>query len=231
VRDIVSADVLQAFAAKREQAIAARYQDYAFWKAGKADSAARSRLVDEREAIDVEMNDVMRQLLGADFVTPSSSSEWKWSEMGQQLAFLGPDKRDQVRRVLMENQEVNQQISELASGQNLTENLAQRRRIFENYEKEQQQLASMLSSGELEQVRLATSWTAENLRRAMVNFHPTEEEFRVVFREWQAGDEGLARLHAFGEEDPGKLEEEVFAKIKTKLSPTRYAEYRATWWK
>ena len=177
------------------------------------------------------MTALLHELLGADFVPPPATYEWRVAELEQQLGFLPSEKREQTKSLLLRFAETDQQIRALASNQVLTENPEERRGIIAAYEKRQAELASLLTPAELEQVELTTSWTAENLRRAMVHFQPTEEEFRSIFREWHAQDEKLARIHAAAEPDPGNLQDQVFARLREVLGETRYQEYRSTWWK
>jgi hypothetical protein len=231
IRDIVSADALQALAARRAEVLAAFYQEFKYWKADPSQTAARAQLATQRGEVDEEMAALLHELLGPDFTPPPTSYEWKVGELEQQLGFLPPEKRGLIKSVLLQYAETDQQIRALASSQNLTENLDERRGIIEAYDREQAQLASLLTPEELEQVRLTTSWTAENLRRAMVNFQPTEEEFRVIFREWLAHDQKLARLHALAQPAPGNLQEQVFARLRESLGEKRYQEYQSTWWK
>ena len=231
IRDIVSADVMQALAAKRAEALAAYYHDFKYWKADPSQTVARAQLGAERGAVDEQMTGLMRQLLGNDFVPPPTSYEWKVAELNQQLAFLPQDKRDSTRTLLLQYGETDQQIRALASNQILTENPDERKGILAAYDTKQAELARLLTPEELQQVELTTSWTAENLRRAMVNFQPTEEEFQKVFHEWFAQDVALARTHALAQPDPGHSEDQVFARIKEALGEKRYAEYRSTWWK
>ncbi len=231
IRDIVSADVVQELAARRAAVLDAFYHDFKYWKADPTQTAARAQLATQRQAVDEEMTAVLHELLGADFVPPPTAYEWKVAELEQQLGFLPADKREATKSVLLQYAETDQQIRALASNQYLTENLEERRRIVAAYDNKQAQLAGLLTPAELEQVELTASWTAENLRRAMVHFEPTEEEFRGIFREWLAQDEKLARIHATAEPDPGNLQDAVFAQIRELLGEKRYHEYRSTWWK
>ena len=202
IRDIVSADVLQALAARRTEALAGFYHDFNYWKADPGQTEARALLGTQRKTVDDDMTTLLHTLLGTEFVPPPAAYEWKVAELNQQLGFLPQDKREQTRSLLLQYAETDQQVRALASNENLTENLAERRGIIDAYEKKQAALAGLLTPAELEQVELTTSWTAENLRRAMVHFQPTETEFKSIFQEWLSQDEKLARIHALGEPDP-----------------------------
>jgi hypothetical protein len=231
VSDIVTADVLQGYAARRAAIVAERYNDFAFWKSDPTETIARATMEERRRAVDAEMNDALREVLGPDSVAPPISREWKVAELNQQLAFLSPEKRQQVRALLLEFGEVEQQVRQLASKMNLTEDLDQRRRILDDYNEKKAMLGEMLTPAEYELVQLNTSFTAENLRRAMVNFHPTEEEFRMIFHEWQAYDELLATVRATGQRDPGDLRKPLETRIREFLGEERASEYWRTWWK
>jgi hypothetical protein len=78
---------------------------------------------------------------------------------------------------------------------------------------------------------LTTSWTAENLRHALVHFEPTPAEFDIIFDAWKPLDDKLSTIHALRQPDPGNLEQEAYAKIKSQLSASRYQQYCDTWWK
>ncbi len=231
IRDIVSADILQALGARRAEALAAFYRDFQYWKADPTQTAARAQLGAQRKAVDEEMASLLHELLGSQFVPPPTDHEWRAAELDQQLEFLPADKREKAKSLLLQYAGTDQQVRSLANNEMLTENAEERRGIIEAYDRKQAALAQLLTPVELEQVELTTSWTAENLRRATVHFQPTEEEFRSIFREWFAQDEKLARMRALGEPDPGNLEEQVFARIKESRGAKRYQEYRSTWWK
>jgi hypothetical protein len=229
VQDIVAADIRQAYAARREEAMAQRYRDFKFWQAGETESKSRAELESERRIVDEEMGSALRELVGPGVALPSTAADWQRAALGQQLAFLPEDKRDQAESLLLRYAEVDAQIRELAGGHGTLENPAERALLVESYDRKRTELHALLSPAEYEQVELTTSWTAENLRRAMRKFEPTEEEFRYIFNAWRAHDENLAGIYARGEPDPGN--QHVFAAIQNALTPERFGRYRETWWK
>jgi hypothetical protein len=231
VRDIVSADVIKAFGARRAEALSARYKDFQFWKADPADTEARSELDRQRESIDDEMRWTMHELLGADYVPPPASYEWRAADLDQRLSFLPDDKRQQTRDVLLQYSEVDQQVKALAGNDTVSEDPKNRLRVLDQYDQKRTALKQLLTPAEFEQVELAASWTAENLRHALVHFEPSQEEFVMLFNQWQPYDENLARLHAQGGYDPGNLQEPLYAKIRGLMTPERYQQFVATWWK
>jgi hypothetical protein len=228
VRDIVSADVVQAFAAKRNEMMAERYRDFKYWKTDAEEAAARAELERQRRELDAQVSDVLRELIGEDAGTPSMANEWKKAELNQQLNFLDQNKRDKTVAALTRYAEIDAQVHGLSDWNHTPETIEERRRVLTQYENKQRELWELLTAEEYERVDMTVSWTADNLRHAMENFHPTEEEFRAIFREWRAHDENLAKLRVNGESDPGN--DQVFAKIQQFLGEERFALYKSTWW-
>ncbi len=229
VRDIVSADVLQAFAPRRVEALSNRYQNFQYWKVDPTDAARRSELVRQREALDNEMGGALRELLGTDATVPDSGGEWRRAELEQQLSFLPEDKRAQALATLLRNFENDQELRTLTKRMYISEDAAERQHVLEKYAEKRAALSGMLSPVEYARVEMTTSWTAENVRRGSAHFAPTEQEFRAIFQAWQPHDENLARLFVAGEADPGN--DHVFEQIRTQLGDERFAVYRRTWWK
>ncbi len=231
VRDIVSADLMQSYAPKRAEVLAKRYEGFNYWSATPADSAARSEFERKRREIDDEMTWAMKELLGDKFIPPSTAQEWKLAELDQQLSALTPEKRTAVRSILAQYADTEQQVRNLANGQNLYENTADRLQVLENYDRKRTQLQALLTPEEYQFVEMTTSWTADNLRRGAVKFNPTPAEFQILFQEWQAYDEMLARLRASGQNDPGNLQEPMQASLRQRLGEQRAQEFWNTWWR
>jgi len=231
IHSIVTTDVIAAFAVRRAKAVAARYQNFKYWQVDSSGTEARNKLLAQRNAINEEMNGVLQQLLGIDTDPPDFSRPWQQEEWNLELAFLAPNKLQATKAILQEYAKVDGQMKSLAGGLNLTEDTNELQQILGRYDEEQSTLQKVLSPDEYKQVVMMTSWTAENMRHAMVHFEPTEQEFRIVFEAWHPHDEALARLHALRENDPGNLSDAIYAKIKTQLDPGRYQQYCDTWWK
>src|SRR5437867_1665152 len=228
VRDIVTADLLQAFAARRAEVTAARFGDFKYWKADPQEAAARQNLEQQRRALDDEMSGALRELLAAEGIRPSTTQQWRQAALDQQLSFLPVDKREKTEALLLQYTDIDEQIRALASGDRTPENTAERRHVLEAYDVKRAALQALLTPEEYQQLDLTMSWTADNLRRAMEKFEPTEEEFRAIFHAWRAHDERLARLYATDQPDPGNAH--VFARMQELRGEKRYEQYRSTWW-
>lgn len=229
IRAIVTADVISAFAGKRAGALAARYRNFQYWKSDPSEMKSESAFAAQRQVIDAKMSGVLQFLLGASTDLPDFNHLWKGEELDYELAFLTEDKRKAVEAILLDSAKVNRQMGDLASGDYLTQDTNALQQILQRYKGEQSALQAVLSPAEYTRVEMTTSWTAKNLRHAMVRFEPTKEEFRIIFDAWQPHDIELARVYAHRQADPGNAQ--VYAQIKKQLRASRYKQYCDTWWK
>jgi len=229
VRDIITADVNANFATRRAEVMAGHFQNYKFWETGSKPDAVKTELKRQQDSVDTEMGQVLRDLLGPDAAPPSMTRDWHIAELDQELSFLSPDKRDAALALLLRNEANDALIKRLSEAHRPTEDARELNRILQTYEGKRSELARLLAPEEFEQLELTVSWTADNLRRGMAKFDPTEAEFREIFRAWRLHDQNLAQLYATGQPDPGNGH--VFAAIRQALGEERYRQYRATWWK
>jgi hypothetical protein len=227
IRDIVTADVMQAFSARRAQVTAARYAQARF---NEFDDEADAQFARQRREVDAMLGDTLHQLLGADAAAPSTTSEWKLAALEQQLAFLPTTKQTAALAVLAQYGDLDVSLPQGISGNRLTATQAEELQArLTRFEQRRDELLRTLTPEEYERMDMTISWTANNLRQAMARFHPTEAEFAAIFREWRAHDVRVSWLWANGEPDPGN--QQVFDAITRQLTPERYALYRETWWK
>lgn len=229
VRDIVTADVVQAYAAKRLEVAAAAYRDFKYWSTDPSEAGRRDELQRQRRELGEEMGSALEQLLGDGILPPDTSREWRAAVLEQQLAFLPADKREAARKTLLRFADNNTQIVSLVENHQPTSNPDELRRIVDTYDAEHEELSRILTPEEYEQLQMSVSWTAANVRKRLANFHPNEEEFRMIFREWWAQDKTLAKIHAVGPPDPGNLHEAVYARIREQLGNERYEKYVSSW--
>jgi hypothetical protein len=227
VRDIVTADVRQAFAAKRAEVAASRYGAFKF---NEFNDAAAAEFARQRREVDEGMNAALRQLLGADVAPVPTAWEWKLAAWEQQLAFLPEDQHRATLEILDRTGEIDVALPRGISGNQLNSAQAEELQLrLATFDWRKDELQQVLGPEAYEQLDMLISWTGDNLRQAMAKFHPTEEEFTVIFREWRAHDLYIADQWANGKPDPGNAA--VFDRIREFLGDERYREYRSNWWK
>jgi hypothetical protein len=228
IRDIITADVNQAFAQRRGQLVASEYGPFQYWNTKPQPADLVADYTRQKEELDGQRRNTLQTLLGSDYVDGGGGS-WAATEADYRLSFLPDDLRQKVREVNLRYEEIEPQIKSLADWQSQTKDPEQLQNILDRYASKKAELAQLLTPEQFEQYDMTVSWTADNLRQAMVHFNPTPEEFRIIFQEWRAQDEMLAELRAHNEPDPGNAQ--VFENIKKALGDERFAEYQRTWWK
>jgi hypothetical protein len=229
IRDIVTADVAQTFSARRRAAMAEALAGFQYWATGPASAQSRAALAEQQRAVDAEMGGVLASLLGTEAAIPDVRADWRTAVTGQQLSFLPEDKRAATVAVLARSGDVGVQIPKTAGNQLAADQAVDLQQRLASFDQQREALLAVLTPEEFERVDMSVSCTADNLRRAMTRFQPTEAEFTAIFREWRAHDERIARLWAVGEPDPGN--DAVFARIRELLGDERFEEYHRTWWR
>lgn len=224
IRDIVIADVDKLFAA-RERAVSGA-DDWKYWR---ANDPLPARISSERDAqlaaLHEQKRAVIRALLGIELDEELA----KYNEGAKEIShldFLSSQKRAQILKIQNRFKDAKQRIYAEAERLGVAPDWKQLKAAFDQRESE---LAQVLSSDELREYQLRKDETADNLRRNLVGFEPTEAEFRSLFQ--------LLKVHEdkFSYADPGdnSLPEQkwqdraaVEQQIKSLLGDTRYAEYQ-----
>jgi hypothetical protein len=166
----------------------------------------------------------VKELLGVDFERARPEAAVTVDDLERKLAFLPPQKQEQVRAVRERNAGLEEKIKRMSETQIQPDGPE----LLQRFAQMKTDLRQVMSPEEYERYDMSTSWTGENLRRAMVGFNPTEEEFRMIFRTWRPLDEALAEIYQTKQPDPGN--DHVFAAIRAELGEERYREYRRSWW-
>lgn len=148
-------------------------------------------------------------------------------ERQRRLSFLPQAKQNQLRALEGSYPGIERQIQVLVDTTSAQADPQELQQLLDRYTRKKTELSQLLSPDKYEQYELSTSWTADNLRRRLAGFEPTEEEFRGIFRLWRAQDERLATVYALRQPEPGN--QEVFEAIRLFLGEERNAQYRQAW--
>jgi hypothetical protein len=229
VRDIVTADVLQAYATRRSNVVAAIYRDFNYWTTEPTEVSRRDELHRQRRELDEEMTRMLNHLVGDTTMPPASSREWRAAVLEQQLTFLPADKRDLVLDSLLRQADNEAQMVALTQKRPPTSEPDELRRIWDTYESGQHDLGRLLTPEEYEQLQMSVSWSGQVIRGRLPNFPLSPEEFQIIFREWWALDLELARIRALGLPDPDKLDKAIYPRLREQLGEARYQEYVEVW--
>src|SRR5262249_27515018 len=137
-----------------------------FWEPESDTAAQHEELDRQRHAMDKEMADTLRELLGPDAYPPDTAREWKLAELDQKLSFLPADKRAETRALLLRNDANDALIKSLSEANRPTENADELAGILQTYDDKRAELRRLLTPEEFDQLEYSVSWTADNLRRA-----------------------------------------------------------------
>ncbi|MGZ4962264.1 MAG: hypothetical protein ACXWBP_05980 [Limisphaerales bacterium] len=220
IRDIVIADVNKLFAA-RERAVSGK-DDWKFWR---SNNPLPARISQERDAqlaaLHEQKRAVIRALLGIEL--DAETAEHDAGKISH-LDFLSSQKQAQILAIQNRFNDAQQRI--YADAERHGVDWKQLKAAFDQRESE---LAQVLSSDELREYQLRKDDTADNLRRNLVGFEPTETEFRSLFQLMKAHEDKFSYADPADVSLPEQKSKDAAAvdeQIKSLLGDTRYAEYK-----
>jgi len=222
IKDIILTDVMKAFAEKRGK-FYHNGRDLNYWETDEKRLLTQKQLTDREKQlaeIDKDVPAILRELLGINYERELNKYFVDTQEDERRLAFLAPEKSQRI----LELRDVFEGQKELiqANYQN-PEELA--RKLAEVRQREEQELKSLLTPQEFLNYQLRTSETANWLRKRLVGFNPTEEEFRSIFLEAQRqGEFAALSVDQTNPETVSKLD----ALIKNVVNPSRVVDFEKT---
>ena len=234
VRDIIITDVAKLYARRRAE-LRQRLQPYKFWQT--AELGGGPGLAPELQrllrGLEREQRQLIRDLLGVDLRTEMARYGNDEGAPERDYSFLPQEKQEQVQSLTEQYDEMEQDIYSEARGLLLDTDMEALRQVQRQRRAE---MASVLSSDEMEEYELRHSDTANNLRAGLAGFQPTEEEFRKAFRlqrtfdlefdqTFDARDDAAQATKTRAQEQAqAALNEE----LKKSLGPERFAQYQRT---
>lgn len=234
IRDIITADVNQLFAARRRDLLPPP-KDWEYWL-NPADPLATENPSDEArdreaslDALEAERRQMLASLLGPGAVRAEFQELVAEALLDRSLQFLPESKRQAVAEAQARYRQ------ELEKSRLATTDDASRRELDDAVAKTYSDaLAANLTPAEREQLEMRTSPIADALRDKLRGFGGTREEFEKLFRLESDYAQERARLEsaATAGSDPQAAERleaaslELDQKIKETLGPQRYADYQ-----
>ncbi|HXG49120.1 MAG TPA: hypothetical protein VNO52_15965 [Methylomirabilota bacterium] len=222
IKDIIVTDIMRLYALQRgDHSINQR--EFRFWETDeKRVLTARQAEARDRELarIDKQVPAVLRELLGVNYERELNKYFIDTRDEDRRLAFLSEAKKQQVLAIREQVEDMEERAREaLPPGAALDP--ATRRQIEDQRRK---LLLGVLTPEELDEYELSMSETADRLRRELVGFNPTKEEFRRIF---QLRREVEAKLDALPEGDPARMAAlaQLEEDIKAGLEPDRLGDY------
>lgn len=227
IKDIILTDVMRLYAQRRGQYYR-NGRDFKFWETDEKRKLKQPQ-IQEREkqlaAIDKELPAVLRDLLGINYERELNKYFVDTDEDNRRLAFLSDDKR--ARLMALRDQFEGERERAMSQSQNGKLAAADIYKLREIDQLQDAALSQLLTPREKEEYELSDSPTADKLRKGLIGFNPTKEEFREMFRRQKAIDS------TYEYEDPNddsvraaKAAEEqaMMADFKAQLPPDRVAQ-------
>jgi hypothetical protein len=228
IKDIILTDVMRLYAQRRGQ-FYHNGRDFVYWETDDKRKLKQPQ-IEERDrqlaAIDKELPAVLRELLGINYEREVDKYFVDADEDDQRLAFLSQDKLSQVLSLRDEFEAKRERI--LYAAQNAKPSAGEIEQLRQVDQSQEEALAQVLSPEEKAQYELSMSPTADRLRRQLIGFNPTDQEFRALFDKQKAIDD------AYEFEDINDVtvsaakasdEAEVWASFKANLAGDRVAQF------
>lgn len=231
IQDIILADVAKLYA-KRQAAVLAQAPPFEYWRTLGEDEedGVDARLQAQLDALRVERDQLVRNLLGVDFEAQMAKYTGEVRVQNRLLAFLAPEKQAQVAALLESFQDLESQVFERSGSVLLPADEAQLRELEQQ---KQAQLAEILTSEEMKLYQLNLSPLANELRYELHGFDPSPEEFQEVYRLRHTLNQVMDTALQENETLDPEVEEAairdaeaaVDAELKKVLGAERFAEY------
>ena len=233
IRDIIIAD-LDKLLAPQFHAIYGRKPDVKYWQSEEEELANnhdhREWARKERE-LDRQKRQIVKELVGVDLNRERLKQKGYEDYYERRLSFLPEDKRDAVRAIVEQFDEVEKSIRdrELEDGQPITD--AERQRLRKVREEREQQLAASLSPDEKQWYELWMSPSANAVRYSMYGMEATEQEFLAVYQARRAFDDRWNPDEIDWNNDQmvagfQHARAELEAQVRQQLGDERYMQYK-----
>ncbi len=231
IRDIIIADVNSMFARRRATELVTPEQQ---WWRSVPDSNVVTRAIALARKLEGERRALLTQLLGTNWESGDLANLPRPTQPGIDLdgpilGTLSPETKRAVEEITAESE---QRMRDYLQQQQQQGGMADPAELANLREQTRDELAEVLSPGQLEEFLLRYSEDANDLRAEFGQlryFNPTPDEFRAVFRAVDPIDQQIQALSPI---DPNSvaqrnaLEAERESAIKNALGPSRYQEYQ-----
>jgi hypothetical protein len=227
IKDIILTDVMRLYAQRRGQYYL-NGRDFKFWETDEKRKLKQPQIEEQEKqlaAIDKDLPAVLRELLGVNYQREINKYFVDTDEDNRRLAFLSDDKRSQLLALRDQFEGERERVQyQFHDGKLSAADIYQLRQIDQEQDTA---LSRVLSPQEKEDYELSTSPIADRLRKQLIGFNPTEDEFREMFRRQKAidstyqyedtNDDTVRTARADGEKA-------MMTAMKEQLTPDRVAQ-------
>jgi hypothetical protein len=227
IKDIIMTDVMRLYAQRLGQYYH-NGRDFKFWETDDKRKLKQPQ-IEEREKqlaeINKELPAVLRELLGINYEREVNKYFVDTDEDNRRLGFLSDDKRSQLLALRDQfDGERERAKYEAGDGKLAAADIYKLQQIDQDQDAA---LSRILTPEEKEEYELSESPTADKLRKQLIGFNPTEDEFREMFRRQKAIDSEYEYEDVNDESvRAAKAAEEqaMMAELKGQLPPERVTQ-------
>ena len=207
IKDIITADVNDLFSSRRSAITQSKHYEY--WRANPLNLSE-----DEQKQLR-ELNRQKYEVLKALGIESSDSTDLmrdylrtRFEAEELKLEFLSEPKRQSLKEILFRLSQ-----ERLAAGDD-------RRKMDEFENQTQSEIRSLLTPDEFHDYELRTSMTGVQLRFALKEMEPTEQEFRTIFEIWNS-----LNANPWGSPEYRQAQQSSETALQQLLGPSRFELY------
>ena len=179
-----------------------------------------------QRALNREINDAMRSLLGASF---NDLGDAERTALVRRFGDLPPGKIDALQQIASDYGDMMNEVRAAARTSGGTMLLPEDTKKLALLEREMRaDIANVLTPEELDAYDLRTSRTANTLRNQLQAFEPTEPEFLALYQINKAFDDRYASMETLTPDqrrERADAQKQLAPEIQAALGPDRYADY------
>ncbi len=174
IRDMIIADVSKLYSRR----FAALQPPRKYWE---REPSFNRQLHKRLNALEREKEALLKQLLGEDFNWERECDNQTMCSDGweEHLCFMPDERQGLARKVIAKLREQEEDLFTSPHEEDMERYFQTKQRLRKDFWVE---LAKVVTPAELEEFKLRTSQTAQNLRYSLATFKPTPDEFRAIFR-------------------------------------------------
>lgn len=233
IRDIVIAD-LEKLMARRVQDIEGPKAPPKYWKPDRKELVSMVETLEKtgkKQEVDFEKREIIRDLLGVDLAAERSRNQGEADFYEERLGFLDAEKRSRARIIMERANRTEIALREKSWLENDALTSEEKRQLQEIQKNKEAEMASLLTTPELEQFNLWFSPSAYRVRDSFFAMEPSEEDFLAIYgiqrqfdEHWQ--DVETAALTPIEQQQYQAAQQAYESEIRKHLGEDRYEEFQ-----
>ncbi len=235
IRLLVAAEINEKYNQQLKDMMRSGDEEFKFWATGMNPfGGSYGAKISDMMEVERARQDEVKAALG-ELGVPETAESWMYggpamaSYLEQNLGFLPKEERNNVMDIYMQYQMKQSEIIMNANGIMLPSDQEAIRAMKQEMN---EQLASLMTPEQKQDLDLYMSDTANMMRSQLVGFNPTEDEFRAIFDIQQAFDQNYSNQYGLMGASPEEqaerqaAQQELQNQIRETLGEERFQDYQ-----